>query len=121
MSQEGVLSFYAKADTDETLGKQLAQVEPGEGALNEIARLATEAGFDVTPSDIVAVETAVQGSGDSEVSDDELSAVAGGLRPMALKTIKPLDIVTIRKQNPAVSMDDDPTQTGVIRHRSRWK
>ncbi len=72
MSEENVLAFYAKADTDEELGKQLAHVEPGDGALDQVVKIAAEAGFEVTASEMISAERAA-------LSDEELESVAGGL------------------------------------------
>ena len=72
MSEERVLAFFAKADTDEALGNKLAQVEPGDGALDQVVKIAAEAGFDVTASEIISV-------GRASLSDEELESVAGGV------------------------------------------
>ena len=72
MSEERVLAFYAKADTDEELGKQLAHVEPGDGALDQVVKIAAEAGFEVTASEMISAERAA-------LSYEELESVAGGV------------------------------------------
>jgi len=72
MSKENVIAFYAKADTDEELGKQLAHVEPGDGALDQVVKIAAEAGFEVTASEMISAERAA-------LSYEELESVAGGV------------------------------------------
>ena len=72
MSEENVQAFCAKADTDEALGKKIAHVEPGDGALDQVVKIAAEAGFDVTASEIIS-------AGRAALSDEELESVAGGL------------------------------------------
>ncbi len=79
MSEERVQAFCAKADTDEALGNKLAQVEPGDGALDQVVKIAAEAGFDVTASEILLF-------GRAALSDEKLESVAGGwMGPEGLK------------------------------------
>ena len=123
MSEKGVQAFYAKADTDEELGKQLAQVAPGDGALDQVVKIAAGAGFEVTTSEIISVENAVQGPEGEGLSDEELSTVAGGheasviLDVSFVKGIKRLDI---RDRSRVVAMSNAPTVSAVARHQARW-
>ena len=117
MSEKGVQAFYAKADTDEELGKQLAQVAPGDGALDQVVKIAAGAGFEVTTSEIISVESAVQGPEGEGLSDEELSTVAGGLDVSFVKGIKRLDI---RDRSRVVAMSNAPTVSAVARHQARW-
>ncbi len=52
------------------------------------------AGFEVTASDLLSLEKSVQGPEGEGLSDDELSAVSGGLDvgPVGLRQIKRLDV-----------------------------
>jgi len=130
MSVEGVLSFYKKADTDEELGKQIAQIGAGVGALDEVAKIAAAAGFEVTASDLLSVEKAVQGPEGEGLSDDELSAISGGvdIGPISdLRQIKRLDVkaavivsTTGTDRGRPVAMSNEPTVSCVARHRVRW-
>ena len=121
MSEENVQAFCAKADTDEALGKKLAQVEPGDGALDQVVKIAAEAGFDVTANEIISVGRAVQGPEGEALSDEELSAVAGGANVSYLKSIKRLDISSLKARGQVGAMaNNEPTETCVVRHRARW-
>lgn len=55
MSEERVQALCAKAGTDEELGNKLAQVELGDGALDQVVKIAAEAGFEVSASEIISV------------------------------------------------------------------
>jgi len=121
ISVEGVLSFYKKADTDEALGKQIAQVGAGVGALDEVAKLVVAAGFEVTASDLLSLEKSVQGPEGEGLSDDELSAVSGGsayAKVGDFRQIKRLDVKKLR--GTVVSMSNEPTVSCVARQQVRW-
>jgi len=122
MSVEGVVSFYEKADTDEQLGKQIAQVEPGENALDEVVKIAVAAGFEVTTNDLLSLEKAVQGTDGEGLSDDELSAVSGGQYALRSKNIKRLDVNKLggEQRIEAAIESTDPTMVTVARARVRW-
>ena len=124
MSVEGVVSFYEKADTDEQLGKQIAQVEADENALDEVVKIAVAAGFEVTTNDLLSLEKAVQGTDGEGLSDDELSAVSGGQYALMLKSknIKRLDVNKLGgEQRFEASVEStDPTMVTVARARVRW-
>ncbi len=110
MSEERVLAFCAKADTDETLGNKLAQVEPGDGALDQVVKIAAEAGFDVTASEILS-------AGRAALSDEELSAVAGGANVSYLESKKRLDISALRGRAGAVAHIIEKTVEMNLRRR----
>ena len=124
MSVEGVVSFYEKADTDEQLGKQIAQVEADENALDEVVKIAVAAGFEVTTNDLLSLEKAVQGTDGEGLSNDELSAVSGGQYALMLKSknIKRLDVNKLGgEQRIEASVEStDPTMVTVARARVRW-
>jgi len=121
MSVEGVISFYKKADTDEELGKQIAQVGAGDSALDEVVKIAVAAGFEVTASDLLSVEKAVQGPEGEGLSDDELSAVSGGGSSFAnFRQIKRLDVKSTLDRGKALAMSNEPTVSCVARHQVRW-
>ena len=79
MSVENVKAFFEKVADDEALQGKLRAVREKmkaemEAARAEVASIASEAGFEVTASDLAqAREQATQ-----ELSMDELRAVAGG-------------------------------------------
>ena len=110
MSEENVQAFCAKADTDEALGKKLAHVEPGDGALDQVVKIAAEAGFDVTASEIISV-------GRASLSDEEFSAVAGGANVSYLESKKRLDISAIRGRAGAVAKIIEKTVEMNLRRR----
>ena len=121
MSVEGVLAFYKKADTDEALGKQIAQVGAGvHGALDEVAKIAVAAGFEVTASDLRSLEQAVQGPEGDGLSDDELSAVSGGSAYIKFDGFRQVKRLDVKKLRGGVSMSNSPTQATVVRHQVRW-
>ncbi len=121
MSVEGVVSFYKKADTDEALGKQIARVGANvHGALDEVAKIAVAAGFEVTASDLRSLEQAVQGPQGDGLSDAELSAVSGGSAFVKFDSFRQIKRLDIKKPAGGRVMSNSPTQATVVRHQLRW-
>ena len=121
MSEENVQAFCAKADTDEALGNKLAHVEPGDGALDQVVKIAAEAGFDVTASEIISV-------GRAALSDEELESVAGGfdVGPVGTSPFKELrargfDAITCGRELSVRKVTTPLACVVLVRHQARWK
>ena len=72
MSSEAAAAFAERLKNDESFANSLAEAATPQDRL-EIARAA---GFDLSPDDVEAVKSAL---GISELSDDDLEKVAGGI------------------------------------------
>ncbi len=74
MSIENARAFYERVATDEAFREQLRNVANDEQGQNIIQ----EAGYDFTPEDWNMMSEQLSQSNESELSDAELEAVAGG-------------------------------------------
>jgi predicted ribosomally synthesized peptide with nif11-like leader len=73
----GVLEFMQKADQDADLGARVRaiKVDDKDQALAALARIAKEAGYDLSPT---ALEAGLRERSSGELSDANLDAVSGG-------------------------------------------
>ena len=85
MSVGAVRDFWQKAQTDQALQQQMRGVKTDdmETAITAVVRVAAAAGFSFTPSEYEAAlkEELARRHTAGELSDEELSAVAGGSVP----------------------------------------
>ena len=72
MTEEAIKSFVEKLSTDETFANKLASAATPEERL----KIANDAGFAVSASDLSAIKTALSVE---ELSDEDLEKVAGGI------------------------------------------
>jgi predicted ribosomally synthesized peptide with nif11-like leader len=72
MSAEGATALYERVSSDEEFRAQLEAAE----APDEKRRIVTEAGYDVSRDDLPTVRNL---AGVSELSDEDLEKVAGGI------------------------------------------
>src|SRR5215469_3932151 len=77
MSAEGVTALYERVNSDEEFRDRLEAAETPE----EKRRIVTEAGYDVSRDDLPTIRRF--SSGVSELSDEDLENVAGGIRTSA--------------------------------------
>ena len=75
MSEEQLKSFLEKVKADTSLQEKLKAAADAEAALT----IAKEAGFAITAEDIQSMQSS------TDLSDDELEGVAGGLNAMSNK------------------------------------
>ena len=81
MSIESAKSFYTRVTTDEAFRTQLEQIATAE----ERQQTIQTAGYEFTPEEWKAAQEQILATLDSkedELSDTELAAVSGGLRPL---------------------------------------
>src|SRR5215471_2726630 len=76
MSAEGATALFERISSDEEFQAQLEGAETPE----EKRRIVTEAGYDVSRDDLPTIRKL---SGVSELSDEDLESVAGGIRTSA--------------------------------------
>lgn len=79
MSMQAVSRLLAAAKDDPELRQELESATEVEG----LARVAADHGFDVTAEELRAVLSQLQGEPASELGDDELAKVAGGVGMLA--------------------------------------
>jgi predicted ribosomally synthesized peptide with nif11-like leader len=72
MTEEAIKSFVEKLSTDETFANKLASAATPEERL----KIANDAGFAVSASDLSAIKAAIN---IEELSDEDLEKVAGGI------------------------------------------
>ncbi len=72
MTEEAIKSFVEKLSTDETFANKLASAATPEERL----KIANDAGFAVSASDLSAIKAALN---IEELSDEDLEKVAGGI------------------------------------------
>ncbi len=72
MTEEAIKSFVEKLSTDETFANKLASAATPEERL----KIANDAGFAVSASDLSAIKAALNVE---ELSDEDLEKVAGGI------------------------------------------
>ncbi len=72
MTEEAIKSFVEKLSTDETFANKLASAATPEERL----KIANDAGFAVSASDLSAIKAALSVE---ELSDEDLEKVAGGI------------------------------------------
>jgi len=102
-----------KVDTDPDLQSKVQAIAPGDkdAALEEIVRIASEAGFSFTVEDYeaAALEMAQDRHAAGELSDEDLDAVAGGAdlfdQSLIMRTCPPDD---------DGSLDDIPMRSGGV-------
>ena len=70
MSQENMIAFIAKVQSDAGLLEQMKAVTDADGAI----AIAKSAGFEITAGDLIRRQAKIA----SELSDDELDKVSGG-------------------------------------------
>ena len=78
MSQENMIAFIAKVQSDSDLLAKMKAVTDADGAI----AIAKSAGFEVTAGDLIRQQARLA----SELSDEELENVAGGNTPTILFT-----------------------------------
>jgi hypothetical protein len=80
MTQDNVMKFFEAVRTDETTTERLRAVSENVGDFARLAAdLGRERGFAFEPSDVQETLDALAAKREGELSDQELSAVAGGL------------------------------------------
>jgi predicted ribosomally synthesized peptide with nif11-like leader len=83
MSRQAVTAFYAKVGTDQALQQAIAGLTPRD--VDGLIKIASGAGFEFNAQDYLAVSDANLNAG-NELSESDLSAVAGGMRPSKPRT-----------------------------------
>ena len=78
MSQENMIAFIAKVQSDSDLLAKMKAVTDADGAI----AIAKSAGFEITAGDLIRQQARLA----SELSDEELENVAGGNTPTILFT-----------------------------------
>ena len=79
MSRDTVRGFFESVEGDKATTERLRAVNEDIDAFSRLASdLGRERGFSFEPSDVREELDAIAGNAASELSDDELSAVAGG-------------------------------------------
>ena len=80
MSQENMIAFIAKVQSDSDLLAKMKAVTDADGAI--AIAIAKSAGFEITAGDLIRQQARLA----SELSDEELENVAGGNTPTILFT-----------------------------------
>ncbi len=88
MTEEAIKSFVEKLSTDETFANKLASAATPEERL----KIANDAGFAVSASDLSAIKTALSVE---ELSDEDLEKVAGGIGASTTATATTIAATTI--------------------------
>ena len=80
MADAKVIQFIQRAEEDPELGAKVraVKVEDKPQAMAALAKIAAEAGYDLTPD---ALEIGLRECAANELSDGDLDAVAGGVVP----------------------------------------
>ena len=86
MSQSAVVDFFQAAESNQSLLEQLSSAN----SAASIVEMAATSGYQFTESDLTSVVAQAQQMEDSELSDSELEAVAGGGWGSLFKTVVPI-------------------------------